>query len=354
MTSLSHREAFITAIVADPVDDTLRLVFADWLEEQGDPQGEFIRIQVELHLRSLGSRTPTACSGVPSEVLQARAVELFARHIDAWEKPLRDLGPMNITWERGLPVKVALPLAQFLERWPTMRALAPLTRLDLGFNCYHDVEGARHFAASPHLTNLTHLRLLGNVIGDVGVLYLAASPHLTNLTHLDLRGNDIGDEGVRHLAASPHFKKLTHLGLAFNVISDVGVRHLATSPHLTHLTHLDLSGNHIDEGMAALAAAPQLSTLTHLDLSGNYIRTAGARHLADGPHLTNLIRLDLRANIIGPTGLQTLAVGSFRQDMQIYTNQFSGTFADFQRWERTQRRINPDLGAGRGRGGRDD
>src|SRR5947209_1506964 len=36
--------AFLEAIEANPDDDTLRLIYADWLEEQGDPLGEFIRL----------------------------------------------------------------------------------------------------------------------------------------------------------------------------------------------------------------------------------------------------------------------------------------------------------------------
>ena len=41
-------EDFIRAILASPDDDTLRLVFADWLEDQGSPRGEFIRLHCEL------------------------------------------------------------------------------------------------------------------------------------------------------------------------------------------------------------------------------------------------------------------------------------------------------------------
>jgi uncharacterized protein (TIGR02996 family) len=42
-------EAFRSAIVAEPDDDTVRLAAADWLDEHGDPdRAAFIRIQVEL------------------------------------------------------------------------------------------------------------------------------------------------------------------------------------------------------------------------------------------------------------------------------------------------------------------
>jgi uncharacterized protein (TIGR02996 family) len=41
--------AFLAAVCAAPDDDTPRLAFADWLEEQGETErAEFIRVQVEL------------------------------------------------------------------------------------------------------------------------------------------------------------------------------------------------------------------------------------------------------------------------------------------------------------------
>jgi uncharacterized protein (TIGR02996 family) len=44
---MSH-EAFLRAITANPEDDVLRLVYADWLEEQGDPRAEFLRLDCAL------------------------------------------------------------------------------------------------------------------------------------------------------------------------------------------------------------------------------------------------------------------------------------------------------------------
>jgi uncharacterized protein (TIGR02996 family) len=44
-----ERAAFIEAILAAPADDTPRLVYADWLEENGEPlRAEFIRVQCEV------------------------------------------------------------------------------------------------------------------------------------------------------------------------------------------------------------------------------------------------------------------------------------------------------------------
>jgi uncharacterized protein (TIGR02996 family) len=48
---MHEEDAFIQTIIADPKDDTARLVYADWLEERGDPvasaKAEFLRVTVE-------------------------------------------------------------------------------------------------------------------------------------------------------------------------------------------------------------------------------------------------------------------------------------------------------------------
>jgi uncharacterized protein (TIGR02996 family) len=61
--------AFLSAILADPTDDVVRLVYADWLEEHDDPRGPFIRAQTEL------ARLPAGADG--RERLFARVAELF-------------------------------------------------------------------------------------------------------------------------------------------------------------------------------------------------------------------------------------------------------------------------------------
>jgi uncharacterized protein (TIGR02996 family) len=41
-------QAFLRAVLADPHDSLPRLVYADWLEERGDPRGEFLRLATRL------------------------------------------------------------------------------------------------------------------------------------------------------------------------------------------------------------------------------------------------------------------------------------------------------------------
>ena len=45
---MSDEAAFLKAIQDNPKDDTVRLVYADWLDEHGDPRAEFIRLRQEL------------------------------------------------------------------------------------------------------------------------------------------------------------------------------------------------------------------------------------------------------------------------------------------------------------------
>jgi uncharacterized protein (TIGR02996 family) len=40
--------AFQRAILANPSDTTLKLVYADWLQDRSDPRAEYVRLQIEI------------------------------------------------------------------------------------------------------------------------------------------------------------------------------------------------------------------------------------------------------------------------------------------------------------------
>src|SRR5262249_47595681 len=48
LSLMTEEGAFISAILACPRNDAPRLIFADWLEERGDPRGEVLRVSVRL------------------------------------------------------------------------------------------------------------------------------------------------------------------------------------------------------------------------------------------------------------------------------------------------------------------
>jgi carbon storage regulator len=65
-----EEESFLRAIEADPGDEATRLVYADWLEEHGDPLGEFLRLQCQ------------------ARGLERRKRALWAEHGAAWAASL--------------------------------------------------------------------------------------------------------------------------------------------------------------------------------------------------------------------------------------------------------------------------
>ena len=65
-------EPFLAEIAAAPFADTPRLIFADWLEEQGDPRADFIRIQCTRE--RLDDDEPLA------QALADREADLWAAH----------------------------------------------------------------------------------------------------------------------------------------------------------------------------------------------------------------------------------------------------------------------------------
>jgi uncharacterized protein (TIGR02996 family) len=56
---MSDEMSFLRAMEADPANHHLRLVFADWLEEHGDPRSELIRLTHAL-TQSVGGEKGTS------------------------------------------------------------------------------------------------------------------------------------------------------------------------------------------------------------------------------------------------------------------------------------------------------
>ncbi|HZY90594.1 MAG TPA: TIGR02996 domain-containing protein [Gemmataceae bacterium] len=78
---MSDDAAFLRAIADAPTDDAPRLVYADWLEERGDPRAEFLRLEVSL-------RQPTTDRAVYRTLCQ-REQALVRRLDPAWAQRVR-------------------------------------------------------------------------------------------------------------------------------------------------------------------------------------------------------------------------------------------------------------------------
>ena len=256
-------DPFVAAVRAEWDDDLPRLIYADYLEERGDPRGEFIRTQVEL--------SQTLDDNPRRQELLDRESKLLKKHQCDW---LGSLDEELIQWDfrRGF-LEVSLSVNRFLDgehAWldgPTVagvsvyadKALPPglLARfiespraahvhsLNLGFEWIKDA-GLAMIAEGQHFATLLTLMLGNNGLTDEGAIMLAGSQNLPSLRCLWLRSNLIGDEGVAAIAQSQSMANLRQLDLTNNEITTTGALALAESPNFQQLQYLKLAGNHFD------------------------------------------------------------------------------------------------------------
>lgn len=220
------------AILTQPDLDEPRLRHAALLDEQCDPLGEFIRVQIRL------SRVP---AGDPhSFELERREQELLAEFEERWTADL--VG--RVDWwvfRRGFVQEVALSGAQFLEHAPVLFERFPIQEVH-----FQEIDGEfPALTASAHLGRPRHLDFSDNRLGDGRVARLAQSPRLANVRGLNLSSTGMGDAGAVALAQSPHLSSLQELYLCNNRIGIAGVRALAAAPWLPGIGKLFLDCNSI-------------------------------------------------------------------------------------------------------------
>ena len=163
-------------------------------------------------------------------------------------------------------------------------------------------------------TELTHLNLSGNEIGESGAQLLSEALSVnTKLTHLNLSGNQIGKSGAQLLSNALSVNtKLTHLNLSGNQIGKSGAQLLSNALfYNTTLTHLNLDDNLVGPlGVAYLSLALVVNTtLTYLNLDGNLAQAFGATYLsrALSRNTTALTDLNLARNEIDDSVAKSLS-----------------------------------------------
>jgi uncharacterized protein (TIGR02996 family) len=359
-------EAFLQAIVEAPDDDAPRLMYADWLEEHGDPRGEFIRTQIELAhlseederfsaLRALERRLYMAHSRQWFPGWKTRVRRGFVEGI--WEVNQEELLPEVAEIFRIDPVQ-DLFLNVGKEGWGAELARYPylsrLTTLRLSRSTSDDIQNPRitlsdllALAASPHLTSLRALDIFGAVeLTDedfrelVGAGSRPFPQGLTRLARLSVGSSKLTDESVRILAHSPLARTLTHLHLFAQDATTERLRILIGSPLWLRLEELQLASlqdederafstltsglpqsrlrrlclNRLSVGDAngeavttALAASETWGPLEALDLSNQKLSGSRLRTLLACPHLGGLNRLDLNGVHLKDEDVQAIA-----------------------------------------------
>jgi uncharacterized protein (TIGR02996 family) len=332
---MNDRESFLQAIRANPDDDHLRLIYADWLEERGDPRGEFIRVQIELMKPELDPER--------QKELVFRQEELIHAHRTEWLQPFNKLFS-HVHFRRGFPFLAVINVDCFLEmadklcRWEPienlqlcgtrefLRELAqfrdpnahPQEFAGLSFEAEElDDAAVATLASSPLLRSIKNLSLGRNRCAITGTRALASSPYLEHLVELDLSQNPIEDLGLQAVIASPNLSRLKRLRVSRCSIELTGARALARSPLLGQLELLDLSSNPIgDTGVRVLSGSAYLSGLTELNLADTGLSSIGIEAFAQSPHVCNLSKFDLSYNTISTRGGAALAKSTHLQNLR--------------------------------------
>jgi uncharacterized protein (TIGR02996 family) len=302
---MSLEQAFLSDIVEHPDDDAPRLIFADWLDEQGEAdRAALIRLQIE--------RAGLDADDPAQPDLKAREVVLLRRCKDAvlaatgldvnLRKP-----PVEWTFCRGFPegcrgmlAATLIHHADHLMQCVPLRELAPAAPRSF----------APELARCPLLARVRRLRLRGVVynplIGGMELSFLLASNHLAGLRELDLAHNGLTGADLDRLWSAPP-AQLQALDLGFNRLDSSAMQRLASAP-LDNLRALSLEHATDDEGIALLAESSRLRNVTDLYLGGCLSANSTAlQRLAQRSTFPRLQRLSLLDNRLDADAARALA-----------------------------------------------
>jgi uncharacterized protein (TIGR02996 family) len=130
---MTQHEAFLEHLRAHPEDDVTRLVYADWLDEQDDPRGRYLRL--ELELARLRGRGPD-CAALEAELkvlLEGLAADWLAAAGKRWDVCLRSYPPEDLVFSvkvvRSLMASPVV-MGNLLEAVIRTRAVPVLVRCD--------------------------------------------------------------------------------------------------------------------------------------------------------------------------------------------------------------------------------
>jgi uncharacterized protein (TIGR02996 family) len=227
-------ETLFQAMCERPWDTSLRLQYADWLQQNGQAQwAVFVRDQCRNPDHSLSHFQALYMFDLFDEVGK------FDPYESDWLKKLPKLPGVcwvGSSFKGGFIHHVGFrPATAFLKHAATAFAATPIDSISLE---RLNVESLREILTSSLLSRLESLALLGRY-GDEGMRLLAACPYLTRLKWLHLLEYGCGDDGAEALAASPYLGNLQNLYfIRGHQVGDRGALALAKSPNLGSVTFL--------------------------------------------------------------------------------------------------------------------
>jgi uncharacterized protein (TIGR02996 family) len=191
---MTEREALLRAVCEQPDDDTPRLVFADWLQENGEEaRAEFIRVQSEA------ARLATDDDRLDGVI--RRDVELQQLYGSRWLAELPVPDPEHIDWVKypggwlgGEPFDRGFACRLWVKTAGTLVACAgelftatPVRRLMV-----HHIMRADKLARLPQLRHLHTLRV--RILSRQAAVELADCPHLDPVPDIRLPLRSLPEE----------------------------------------------------------------------------------------------------------------------------------------------------------------
>ena len=212
---MTEQDALLQAVCDAPEEDAPRLVYADWLEEHGDPDyAAFIRLQIQIARIPAEPRKRDPAR----DELRDRENAIWRRLKKRWRPLLEPIRASKRDFARGFYFAVADRFAAF--GYPTFAAespkwwpVLPVRRVEL-VNVV-PVE----LADSEYLARLTELRIHSGpssvMMEEELAIRLLQSPRLAGLRHLDLAFFPWTQRVVEALDRFVSAGRLVSLGLRF-------------------------------------------------------------------------------------------------------------------------------------------
>jgi hypothetical protein len=206
-------------------------MYADWLDENGDPaRAEFIRLQCR-HAEKLHSGVVL---GDDRESIRLEELNRQMRH--RWLAELPSIhGVRWYAFHRGFPTIVVTSPTTLVRSAKRVWDVAPVDTVMIS-----DLRGtgATTLGRSPILKRLRHItleRYYYSRDGEGPLRALLHSPNVSGLQSLRLTSCYLEDDAIRLVASSPHLTSLEWLVTGYGAVTDDGAKALLASPALNRL-----------------------------------------------------------------------------------------------------------------------
>jgi uncharacterized protein (TIGR02996 family) len=365
---MSTRAALEAALEANPEDLAGWHALADLLIEEGDPRGDFMRVQIALEDSEASIEDRHQLKQQEDKIFEANSEHILGPHLAKPDQTKPNYLAMPVTvrsCRRGWLWNLDLHhlddrLLEALQQTSETRYVQALSISEFDYQSSVDasslaslefISRLRSFSLGEHEEYThTHAREFGRLVRKlsrienltlnahhipVGEIVAAHLPHLKTLSLNCTHGYDT--EAFRTNAS---LAKLESIHFLPHMMDDPEpylriqqLRDIVESPHLTSLKRLTLIASDLgNEGCALLVSSGLLFRLTHLNLSSGTITDEGAdiliEALTNNPH--QLVGLNLSYNAINPVDRLTALAARSRSLVVAHVGQRLQPVPDFE------------------------